>query len=55
MKNTDFHIPFIHSLVIIGSVTLVAMVSSKYFVEKYMFNNISQPIFTSASPEFSHK
>lgn len=55
MKNTEFHIPFIHSMVIIGAVTLVAMASSRYFVEKYFYPRVSTPVFTSAPPEFTNK
>lgn len=47
MKNQDFHIPFIHSMVIIAAVTLVAMASSRYFVEKYLYPSTSTPVFTS--------
>jgi len=55
MKNTEFHIPFIHSMVIIVAVTLVAMVSSRYFVENYLYKHTSTPIFTSASSEYTGK
>lgn len=55
MKNNEFHIPFIHSMIIIGAVTLVAMASSRYFVEKYLYKNVSTPIFTSAKSELSPK
>lgn len=55
MKNDQFHIPFLHSLVIIAAVTLVSMVSSKYFVEKYLFNDYNNPSFSSAQSYTSSK
>lgn len=55
MNKQDFHIPFLHSMVIIAAVTLVAMASSRYFVERYYLNKISTPVFTSASSELSGK
>jgi hypothetical protein len=48
MNKQDFHIPFIHSMVIIATVTLVAMVSSRYFVENYIFYPTTTQEYTSA-------
>jgi hypothetical protein len=45
--NKEFHIPFLHSLVIIGVVTLVTLFSSKYFIEKTM-------LVDSYPPDYSH-
>lgn len=47
MKNSEFNIPFIHSMVIIATATLIAMASSRYFVEKYLYPEVSHPVFTS--------
>ena len=37
MSKEDFHIPFLQSMVIIASVTLVSMVLSRILIEKYLF------------------
>lgn len=55
ITKNEFHIPFIHSMIIIGAVTLVAMASSRYFVEKYLYPSYNNSIFTSAQSEFSEK
>jgi hypothetical protein len=52
MNKYDFHIPFLHSMVIIAAVTLVAMASSRYFVERYYYNTIKTPIFTTQNSNF---
>jgi hypothetical protein len=33
--TNEFHKPFIHSLIVVAFVTVVAMVSSKYIIESY--------------------
>lgn len=35
MKNDEFHIPFIKSLVVVVFATLITMISSKYIIEAY--------------------
>ena len=47
----DFHKPFIKSLVIVGLVTIFAMVSSRYVVDYYYSLYKNHTIYTSASPE----
>lgn len=37
MKNDQFYVPFLHSLLIIASITLVSMSLSKILVETYLF------------------
>jgi hypothetical protein len=51
--NEDFHKPFIKSLVIVGLVTIFAMVSSHYLVDYYFSTYKNTPIYTSSSPESS--
>lgn len=34
--NNEFHKPFIKSLIIVGFVTLIAIISSRYIVEAYV-------------------
>jgi hypothetical protein len=55
MNKQDFHIPFLHSMVIIAAVTLVAMASSRYFVDKYLIIPQKSQEFTSAPLDYSSK
>jgi hypothetical protein len=48
MNKYDFHIPFIHGMVIVGAVTLVSMVLSRILIEKYLFFPQKSVEFTSA-------
>ena len=48
MKNNQFHIPFIQSMLLIGAFTLVSMGISKIIVERYLFPTHPTPVFTSA-------
>lgn len=49
MKNEEFHVPFIKSLVIIAAVTLVSMVSAHYFIYNSFQNHSNSTQFTSGS------
>jgi hypothetical protein len=55
MSKEDFHIPFLQSMVIIASVTLVSMVLSRIFIEKYLFIPQKSQEFTSAPLDYSTK
>lgn len=55
MKIKQFHKPFIKSLLIIGVVTIVAMVSSHYIVEKLYFRYYKTPSFTSEKFQYEGK
>jgi hypothetical protein len=48
MSKEDFHIPFLQSMVIIASVTLVSMVLSRILIEKYLVFPQKSVEFTSA-------
>jgi hypothetical protein len=48
MKDENFHIPFIHSMIIVGATTLLLMFSSKFFVEKYLYVPSKTQDFTSS-------
>jgi len=47
MKNEEFHIPFLKQLVIIGLVTLVSMMSVRFFFNYYLSDTIYTPSFAS--------
>ena len=38
--NEEFHKPFIKSLIVVGLVTVFAMVSSRFLVDYYMDHNL---------------
>ena len=41
--NEEFHKPFIKSLIVVGLVTLFAMISSRYIVDYYIIRSFSYP------------
>lgn len=47
MKNDQFHMPFIKTLVIIAAVTLVSMGTARYFIERSLSTPQESQIFTS--------
>jgi hypothetical protein len=47
MKNDEFHIPFIKSLVFMGLVTIVSMVSVHYFFTNMFLVPSNSPVYTS--------
>lgn len=50
---TEFHKPFIKSLVFCGIVTIVSMVCARVLIENYMSSNKSTPSFTSQKSQYS--
>ena len=48
MNKYDFHIPFLHSLVIIAAFTLVSMAISHYFINEHFHPIIHSGTFTSS-------
>ena len=46
-KMREFHIPFLHGLVIVGLVTIVSMISARYLVEYTLSSSSKTPIYTS--------
>ena len=55
MKNTEFHIPFIKSLLFVGLVTIVSMISAHYFIDYLYESNSPTPIYTSHDSQISSK
>ena len=55
MNKEDFHIPFLHSMILIGAVTLVSVFSSRFFVERYYFSHNKSLEFTSAPLSINDK
>lgn len=53
--NKEFHAPFIKSLIVIGIVTIVAMVSSKYMVQYYLNSSFSPYKTIEYSSQKSHE
>jgi hypothetical protein len=55
MMTEDFHKPFIKSMIVIGLVTVVSMVFSRYLIQYYYSFHINSTIFTSAPLDLSTK
>lgn len=49
MKNDQFHIPFLKSLVTIAAFTIVSMISAHYFIYKSFSTAPNTPEYTSSS------
>jgi hypothetical protein len=47
VKTEEFHKPFIKSLVAVGLVTLVSMISTRYFVKYIIYNHYQSHQYTS--------
>lgn len=45
-KNEDFHIPFLKDLVFVGLVTIVCMISTRFFLLNYLMTTQNTPTFT---------
>lgn len=54
-ENKEFHIPFIKSLVFLALVTIVSMISARYFIFYSFPTQHSMPVYTSSESGFSHK
>jgi hypothetical protein len=46
MKKDDFHIPFIKNLVFVGLVTIVCMISTRFFLLNYLMTTQNTQTFT---------
>jgi hypothetical protein len=51
MNNTEFHRPFISSLMIIAGVTIVLLASTRFLLLNYSISHQKASSFTSASLE----
>ena len=47
-KFEEFHVPFIKNLAFIGLVTIVSMISVRYYLTKSFPSTINPPIYTSS-------
>lgn len=54
-KTNEFHKPFIKSLVIVGLVTMVSIISTRYFVNYMLTNYYNPPSYTSYESQISSK
>lgn len=45
-KKEDFHIPFLKDLVFVGLVTIVCMISTRFFLLNYLMATQNTPTFT---------
>lgn len=56
MNKQDFHIPFLHSLVIIAAFTIISMGIARYYINRHFHPTILSPVFTTSSfdPSSNH-
>jgi multisubunit Na+/H+ antiporter MnhC subunit len=54
-KFKEFHKPFIHALVIVGLVTGVSMISTRYLVNYILTHHYNTPVYTSYESQGSTK
>jgi hypothetical protein len=52
MKKDEFHIPFIKSLMIVATVTIVSMAFAHYYIPKFYNSPQNTPEYTS-SPSYN--
>lgn len=50
-ENHEFHIPFLKSLVFLALVTIVSMISARYFVFYTLSHSSKTPIYTSSESQ----
>jgi len=53
MKDDDFHIPFLHGMIVVAIVTVVSMVFAHHFISDKYFPNQKSSNFTSAQSQYS--
>ena len=53
LENQEFHIPFIKNLVFVGLVTIVSMISARYFVQYSLSSYYPTPSYTSQESQMS--
>jgi hypothetical protein len=46
-KKEDFHIPFLNNLLFVGLVTIVSMISVRFFLYDYISTILKTPQYTS--------
>jgi hypothetical protein len=52
-KNKDFHQPFLSQLIFVGLVTIVCMISTKFFLLNYLMTTQNTPSFTIQKSDIS--
>lgn len=55
LKTSEFHRPFIKSLIVVGLVTMVSMISSRYLIEYYLRHHYSTTVYTSQESQMLSK
>jgi hypothetical protein len=53
MKISEFHVPFIKDLALVMLVTVVTMISTRYFITNYLHKDISSQVFSSSKSYIS--
>lgn len=53
MNKDDFHIPFLHGMVIVAIVTVISMVTARYFITESLSAPQNTTIFTSQESQYS--
>lgn len=48
MKDSDFHIPFLHGMIVIGIVTILSMLFAHHFISEKYFPSQKSAVFTSS-------
>ena len=53
LKKDEFHVPFIKNLVFIGLVTIVSMITTRFFLVNYIGTYLKTPEYTSSKSYIS--
>jgi len=55
LKKEEFHIPFIKELAFVGLVTIVSMISVRFFVGSFMSTTLNPPIIIYTDSQITGK
>lgn len=55
MKDDDFHIPFLHGMIVVAIVTVVSMAFAHFFISDRYFPLQKSATFTSQQSQFSQE
>lgn len=53
MKNDEFHIPFLHGMIVVAIVTIVSMIFAHHFISERYFPSQKSSQFTSSKSQYS--
>jgi hypothetical protein len=53
MNKDDFHIPFLHGMIVVAAATIVSMATAHYFIKETYFKPQNTTIFTSQESHIS--